>query len=108
MQAALLRKRLIIQSRSQVQDDYGQPLTAWVDVETVWGAVEPVSGRESISADAMQSSVTYQVVMRYRPGITAKMRIKYDNRFFDIQDVIDENERHRMLTLLCVEGLSDG
>jgi len=108
MQSGQLRKRLTIQQRSTAQDSYGQPLTAWADVATVWGAVEPLNGRELLAAEAVQSEITHQVVMRYRPGITAKMRVLYGSRVFDIQNVLDENERHRMLTLLCLEGLTDG
>lgn len=108
MQAGLLRKRLTIQQRSQVQDTYGQPLTSWVDVATVWGEVVPTSGNESLSSEAVQSSETHLVTIRYRQGVTAKMRIKYGIRLFDIQSVLDENERHRTLNLSCIEGLSDG
>lgn len=108
MQSGQLRKRLTIQQRSAAQDSYGQPLTTWTDVATVWGAVEPLSGRELMAAEAVQAEVTHQVVIRYRPGISAKMRIAYGARLFDIQNVLDENERHRILTLLCLEGMSDG
>lgn len=108
MQAGLLRKRLIIQKRSTTQDSYGQPLTSWTDVAIVWGEVVPTSGNENQSADALQSSENFIVTIRYRAGITAKMRIKYGNRLFDIQSVLDENERHRTINLSCVEGLSDG
>lgn len=108
MQVGPLRKRVTIQKRSQVQDAYGQPLTAWEDVATVWAAIEPISGRELLAAAAVQSEVTHQVILRYRPGVVSKMRIVYGSRIFDIQNVLDENERHRELTLLCVEGLNDG
>ena len=108
MQAGQLRKRLTIQKRSTVQDSYGQPSTSWSDVVTVWGAVEPLSGRELMAAEAVQSEITHQVIIRYIAGITSKMRVLYGTRIFDIQNVLDENERHRMLTLLCLEGLSDG
>lgn len=108
MQSGLLRKRITLQQRSSEQDSYGQPLTTWSDVATVWASVEPLSGRELMAAEAVQSEVTHQVVMRYRPGVTAKLRVAYGSKIFDIQNVLDENERHRMLTLLCTEGLTDG
>lgn len=108
MQAGLLRKRLTIQKPSQAQDGYGQTLDTWTDVATVWGEIVPVSGREMIAANAMQESKTHAITIRYIAGITPKMRIKYGTRLFDIQSVLDENERHRTLNLSCVEGLSDG
>jgi len=108
MQSGLLRKRLTIQQRSTSQDDYGQQLTSWTDFATVWGEVVPSSGRENISAEALQSSETHIVTIRYRSGVTPKMRIMYGSRILDIQSVLDENERHRTMNLSCVEGLSDG
>jgi len=108
MQAGLLRKRLTIQSRSTTQDSYGQPALTWTDVDTVWGEIVPVSGSESLTADAVQSSQVHMVTIRYYPGITTKMRIKYNERIFDIKSVLNENERNRTLTLSCLEGLSDG
>lgn len=108
MQAGLLRKRLTIQKRSQTQDDYGQPLLVWTDVASVWGELTPQSGSESSSADSVIASQNYQVTIRYYPGVTEKMRIKYNNRIMDIQNVLNENERNRTIILSCVEGLSDG
>lgn len=108
MEAGKLRHRITIQQRSSTQDSYGQPLVAWTDVATVWCAIDPLSGRELLAAEAVQSEITHKVVMRYRSGINAKMRVLYGSRIFDIQNVLDENERHRTLTLLCLEGLTDG
>jgi SPP1 family predicted phage head-tail adaptor len=72
------------------------------------GEVAPMSGRELLAAEAVQSSLTHSVSIRYFAGLKPSMRIKYGDRLFDIQSVIDEDERHRTMTLLCVEGLSDG
>lgn len=108
MQAGLLRKRLTLQQRTTTPDSYGQPSTTWTDFATVWGEIVPTSGSEALSADALQYAETHQVTIRYRAGVTPKMRIKYGVRFFDIQSVLDENERHRVMNLSCIEGLSDG
>lgn len=108
MQSGLLRQRLTIQQPSMAQDSYGQTLNTWTDVATVWGEIVPISGREMVIANAMQDSKTHSITIRYISGITPKMRIKYGTRLFDIQSVLDENERHRTLNLSCIEGLSDG
>lgn len=108
MQAGKLRRRIQIQRRQSAQDDYGQPSTVWVTVFDTFADIEPLSGRELILAQSVRSEVTHNVVIRYRPGITAAMRINYNGRFFNIRAVMDENERHRMLTLQCTEGTNDG
>lgn len=108
MRSGELRKRVTVQQRSTTQDAYGQPLTTWSDVCTVWAAIEPMSGRELLAAAAVRSESTHTVLMRYRPGIVPAMRINYGGRIFNIASVLDENERHRQLTLICSEGLNDG
>lgn len=108
MQAGKLRRRIEIQRRTATQDDYGQPLTTWTTEITTQAEFEPLNGRELVAAQAVQSEVTHTVTIRYRAGITPAMRIKYDGRLFNIHAVLDEAERHRMLTLLCSEGLNDG
>ena len=108
MQAGQLRRRVTIQQRSATQDEYGQPLNSWTDVTTVCAAIEPMSGRELLAAQAVNSEVSHNVTIRYIPGITAAMRLNYGGRLFNIHSVLDENERHRMLTLQCSEGMNDG
>lgn len=108
MQAGKLRKRIEIQRRSSVQDDFGQPLTSWTTFAATNAEFEPLNGRELVAAQAVQSEVTHTVTIRYRAGITPAMRIKYAGRLFNIHAVLDEAERHRMLTLLCSEGMNDG
>ena len=108
MQAGLLRKRLTLQQRSKSQDSYGQPLLTWSDVATVWGEIVPLSGSESVSADSLQASTSHQITIRYRSGVNTALRIKYGVRLFDIQNVLNQDERNKTLTLLCIEGLSDG
>ena len=109
MQSGKLRKRLIIQQRSSTQDQYNQPLTTWSDVATVWGSIQPLTGRELIAGQAVNSEISHLVEIRYMPGITAAMRISYNGRFFNITSPpINENERNRMITLMCSEGLNEG
>lgn len=108
MQAGKLRNKVLIQRRQQAQDDFGQPSTSWATVAETFADIEPLNGRELILARSAQSEITHNVVIRYRPGITTAMRINYNGRFFNIRAVMDQNERHKILTLQCTEGLNDG
>lgn len=108
MQAGSLRKRITLQARSTSQDGLGQQVTTWADVATVWASIEPMGGRELMLAQAIKSESTHKVQTRYLAGVNAAMRIKYGERIFNIQNVNDENERHRMLIISCSEGLNDG
>lgn len=108
MRAGDLNKRVTIERRATTQDTFGGQDATWSTVAVVWAGIQPMTGRELFAAQSVESEVTTQIVMRYQAGITAKMRVNYSGRLFNIHAVLDENERHRELTLLCSEGLNDG
>lgn len=101
--AARFRHRVTIQQKGKVQDEYGQEREDWMDVATVWAAVEPLRGREYFEAHQVQAEVTTRIRIRYRPGVRPDMRVVYNGRIFNIQSVIDPEERHRELQLMCRE-----
>ncbi len=103
--AALFRQRVTIQRLVEGQDEVGQPVQEWQDVATVWGAVEPLRGREYFAAAQTQAEVTTRIRVRYRRGIRPDMRALYDGRVFNITAVIDPEERHRELQLMCREAV---
>jgi len=101
--AAIFRHRITIQEHVTDQDEAGQPVDMWQDVATVWGAVEPLRGREYFAAQQVQAEVTTRIRIRYRRGIRPEMRVLYDGRLFNILSVIDPEERHVELQLMCRE-----
>lgn len=102
------RHRITIQEFVEEVDEYGTPIgSGWQDVMTVWASVEPIRGCEYIEVQNTQAELTTRIRMRYRPGITPAMRVVYQRRIFDIQSVIDINEQHTHLELMCVEKVSD-
>jgi len=103
-----LSKRVTIQQRTTTLSASGAQSTTWADVQAVWAAIVPMSGRELLAAQSVRSEVTHQVTIRYRRGITTSMRLSYGSRFFNIHAIMDDLERHRQLTVMCSEGLSDG
>ena len=55
----------------------GETVKRWIDVESVWAAIEPISAREFIQSSAFQSSVSARIIVRVPSEfeITADMRI---------------------------------
>lgn len=71
--AGRLRHRVLFQrlqvlvdsNGDQIQDPVsGEIAKAWVDVVEVWAAIEPLSGREFIASQAVQSQVTGKFICR--------------------------------------------
>jgi SPP1 family predicted phage head-tail adaptor len=103
-----LRRRITIQSRDSQQDTFGQQSTSWVDVLSCWAQISPANGREQLAGDAQQAETTHRITIRYRPGITAAMRVVYEGRLLEVTSVLDDEMQHRKLQLMCSEGLAPG
>lgn len=105
--AGKLRRRITFQAYDGYLDDNGDIRKDldehWSDVATVWGALDPISGREFYTAEQSQSEVTHKVRIRYRAGLETAMRIDLSGRKFEIQSIIDWEERHESMLLMCKE-----
>lgn len=107
--AGKLRHRIKIQEPKESRTDTGDVLITWKDVAEVWASVEPLSVREFIAGQAMKSQVTARIVVRYRPGLTAQMRILYRGKIYNPQGWLPDPESGlELLTAPCSEGTNDG
>jgi SPP1 family predicted phage head-tail adaptor len=103
MQAGKLRHRITIQEPVTARNGYGEAITTWTAVATVWASVEPLSGREFFAAEHVQSEVTHRVRMRWQSGITPDMRVLFGGRVLKVEAVINYGERRTDLQLMCQE-----
>lgn len=108
-----MRHWLTFEQLVEDMDSDGSTVEAWVpafDISTTMPAeVAPLSGRELIAANSVQSKVTHRIRIRYRDGITAKMRAVEREAFYNIEAVIpDQESGRRWLTLLCTSGVNAG
>jgi SPP1 family predicted phage head-tail adaptor len=109
MMAGSLNRRVTLQSKTVSQDaTTGIVTEGWADVATVYAKIQPLGGRELELAKAIASEVTYQIDVRYRPTLTAAMRLVYEGRYFNIHAVIDVDMKHEVLQIMCSEGLNNG
>ena len=106
MRTGRLRHRVKIQHYTESQNAFGEATKNWTDYATVWAAVEPVKGREFWESQQINAEITTKVTMRYLAGVKPKMRILYDTRIFEIDSVINVDERNRELQLLVKEMVS--
>ncbi|WP_067924869.1 phage head closure protein [Alicyclobacillus shizuokensis] len=104
------RHRITIQQQVTVTDDEGFTTTTWQDVATVWAAVEPMNARWRVfyEAAAVNAERDTLIRIRYRPGVTQDMRVVYGQRVFSIRLVVDPEERHREIQLMCREVVDGG
>lgn len=106
-----LRHRITIQRPVVAQDPTtGANTTNWVNVaEDVAAKIRPSSVREFVAAQAMQSQVTASIVIRYRTGLTAQMRILHGSKIYNPQGwLADDDSGLEYLTAPCSEGTNLG
>lgn len=111
LKAGRLRHRVDIQSKVQTQDPQtGEIIETWV---TTWpqvpAEIAPLSVREYIAAQAIQSNISARIVIRYRDNMLPTMRILHKGRIYNpagwLPDPVRGNE---YLTAPCSEGVNDG
>lgn len=102
-----LRHRIIIQKFNTPTNDYGEievnNQDAWDDIATVRAAIYPISGKEFFAAETVNSEVSHKVKLRYIKDLTPSMRIKFKDRIFSIESIINFQEKNIELQLLCKE-----
>lgn len=105
MQTGRLRERVTIQQETVTRDGSGEQLKSWGEVATVWASVTPGASSERFLASAGQrmAEVTHTARLRYRSGITPKMRLLWETRVLEIISVVDPDGKLRTTILLCKE-----
>lgn len=105
MRAGLLRHKITIQQVAEAQDASGSMDEAWSTFVKVWAAYEPQTGKESFTEDQQQAFLTVRFRVRYLSGITPKMRILFDGRYFDILATADVGGRGKQLHIMTRENV---
>ena len=108
MRAGRMRHRVVIQQQTTTQDSLGQPANTWNDLDTVFAAVEPLSGKEFFDAQQVNAETTTRFRLRYRSDVTHDMRISFRDRNYNIHSIINAGERDHEMILLAGEGVNDG
>lgn len=98
-----LKHWVSIQQQSEAQDAAGQPVLSWVEVHKVRAAINDVSGREFLAAQAGQSEINTKIRIRYLDGIKADMRIVPVNGadIYNIVAPLDQSGDRKWLLLMC-------
>lgn len=107
MKAGRLRERVTIQSVTETQNSIGEPIETWATFAVVWGAVEPLPGRDRYTAAQLEEPVVSRLRIRYLQGITAKMRVVHDGVTYAIRGAPMVDAKKKEVELL-LESLPNG
>ena len=105
------RHRIDIEEKKETQDaTTGSMKEFWSPVlKDVRASIEPFSVKEFIAAQAETSKMTTRIVIGWRAGLTAKMRIVHGGKIYNVHGWLPDKETgRRYLTASCSEGTNDG
>ena len=111
--AGTLPRRLVIQSKATGPDTFGGAPATWTDVATVWARIEPLIGRELMSAQTISTEISHRITLRYQsmwanPKTVAAYRGVYATRVFNFHASMNSGEMNESISILASEGLNDG
>lgn len=81
----------------------------WSEIKKAWAIVKTIKGSEYVSAATTKENIerTYRFIIRYSLGIenSVQTRIKFNNRIFDIESILHDDELKKTITIIAVEVL---
>lgn len=109
---AVFNKEVILLDEKLVESDFGTPKSYWYPIAKVKASIEPISGKEYWTASQSQGEASVRIMIRYRDGITNRMRILYRGRDKDTtyemkSPPINKLEGNMYLELMCRELSED-
>lgn len=111
VEAGSLHHRIDIMRRVDVQNIADGEMTVQLQpfALNVAARVTPLSARELIAAQAVNSEVTARIKIRYRPGLDASMCILHRGLTYNIAGVLpDPDSGLEYITLPVSQGLNAG
>jgi SPP1 family predicted phage head-tail adaptor len=86
-----LDRRIVISYPNESRNTFGEAVpTSFSVLATVWASILPSTGKEALEGKKTVASNEIQFGIRYRKGVTEKMKITYDTNDYNITR-IDEN-----------------
>lgn len=107
--AGRLRHVIVVERQVEVQDSNGDHYREWQYVTSVRAEIKPMSGRELLLAQQVQSNVSVNIVTRYNALIDSTVRLRHGGFVYNVQAVIPDPESGmEWQTMRCETGTNDG
>lgn len=108
VRSGTLRHRILIQVQTGGKDPDGYEIPEWADVATVWGRIDPSTGREFLEGRASVGETLVTITIRYGAtiaGITPdRYRIVRGSTIYDIISVANVGERNHYFEITARYG----
>jgi SPP1 family predicted phage head-tail adaptor len=101
-----LNRRITIERPVETDNGAGGVTVSWVKVTEAWAKMRPGRGGERQMNGQLTATTMETITIRYIRGVSEKWRIRFEDRFFNIRDIADLEERHIYLEMACEEGVA--
>lgn len=109
MRSGSLRHKIVFQQLTVQSDTYSKSAETWTDQVSTFAAIWPIRGNEKLENLRLENEVTHKIRIRYHRGLHPKMRIRYfkdnANRYYNIQSIINPDERNIYLEIMAIEQI---
>ena len=109
MPAGRLRDYITIERATTGDDGYGNTITGWAVLASVWADMRETPGKERVAAGRVQAERTATIRVRLDPvteGLTEADRIVARGEVWDIRGIAQVDRQGRMLDMLCETGVA--
>lgn len=103
MKSGKLRHSISIEKKVMFRNSFGEEEITYEPFCLAYASIEPIGGREYFLAQQTQAQVDYKFTLRYRSGIRPDFRIVWGERIFNIQSILNMEERNIQLTIYAKE-----
>ncbi|WP_459252743.1 phage head closure protein [Paraburkholderia sp. RL18-103-BIB-C] len=107
MQAGRMRYRLTFEKPVRIRDESGEVIVdQWIEAFKVWGAVEPLTGREYMASAEFRPGVSTRIRVRWRDDLDTSLRVVHqDGTVYDIVAVLPVQGLHKEAQVMCGSGV---
>lgn len=96
-----LDKRVTILKYEDVENEYNFTQKKLNPFLRIWARIEPLRGKDYYEQYKDKTEDFIKITVRYRESIDNSMLIKYKNKLYEINTIIDPYEAHVKLELMC-------
>jgi len=104
-----LDQRVVFQAKTRTPDGGGGFVDTWSNIGAtpeVWAKVWPVSGRERVEGQQIESPTMYRFRIRNRSDLTTAMRVVWRGRAHNIRFIADPGPRALYLDIDAEAGVA--
>ena len=109
MRGGELRHFIVLEKPINVPDGYGGYIQTFTSQYKCFAGIDPPKGREYFAAGEKQAEITTRIRIRYYSSVAPDWRVKMGTsapyRIFDINSIVNPDERNIEQIMMCTESV---